>query len=203
MKALVIKDFIVLKKASKMFPVMIMIFAASNCSEYGIVWLFAASAYASSTMAYDEEYGWNNYAFMLPYSKFELVVSKYILNYILILIVAGIAQLLGVTFNLLSQQEVITYIGFDKFILEVSVVLIATSISIWAQFKYGCQKGKLIEILFIGISICFSSIFDREPIIQYMQYLGGGYSLLAIIVFVLAIICNLISIKCSIGIEKE
>ena len=38
---------------------------------------------------------------------------------------------------------------------------------------------------------------------EYMEYITNGYGLLPIIMFVLAIICNFISIKCSMEIEKK
>ncbi len=203
MKALVIKDCMVLKKALKIWPLLIVIPTIVSAGKYSLMPIFIAAAFAGSTMAYDEQCKWEEYSYMLPYSRFELVVSKYLVNYIAIGVVTVMAGSINLINNLVSGINMSIYAGFDRLILEVSLVLVFNSISMWTQFKYGWQKARFINMISIILIAIFTSLIGSEPIVMEIVQRIMGYDFFPSLIFVLAIVCNIISIKCAMGIEKE
>ena len=205
MKPLLIKDFMVLKKALKIWiwVLFIILPVILTMVSYSFLSIFIVSTVAGTAIAYDEQCKWKEYSYMLPYSKFEFVVSKYLVSYISIGVVVGVTTIVILMKNLVGNQSMSIYAGFDMLILEVSLVLIFTSILIWTQLKYGYQKSRFINTIFIILVTIFTSLISSAGTVIDVAKIIVGYDFLPSIMFVLAIICNLISIKCSIGIEKE
>lgn len=82
MRALLMKDFYVLFKQMKLFFVMILFFSLipnQNMASFAAVY---AGMLPFSALAYDEQSKWDQLAVTMPYSRRDLVLSKYVLGYL-------------------------------------------------------------------------------------------------------------------------
>ena len=82
MKALVQKDFYVIWKQMRIF-VLVMVLLSMVNSAFNTVFLVVwCSMLPYTAMAYDERSHWNQLAAMMPYSKKDIVLSKYVLGWL-------------------------------------------------------------------------------------------------------------------------
>ncbi|WP_051280099.1 ABC-2 transporter permease [Anaerovorax odorimutans] len=109
-----------------------------------------------NTFSYDKLAKWENYAHSLPINKDEIVLSKYILSFILCIIGTIIAFIFNmIHLNLNASTDTIgTIIIACGLILCISLFL--TSIILPLIFKFGVEK---VRIILIGVyALIFGSI---------------------------------------------
>ena len=88
MQALLLKDLYTLKGQMKVFLFILIILALAFQAEAGVCAVFYATLLPVTSLAYDEQSKWPQLALMLPYSIKDLVVSKYLLGWLLAVAVA-------------------------------------------------------------------------------------------------------------------
>ena len=82
MKALVMKDIYVLWRHMKVFVFVLAVMAVVG-TDFNNVFIVVWSAMLPYTaMAYDERSHWDQLAIMMPYTKRDIVVSKYVLGWL-------------------------------------------------------------------------------------------------------------------------
>ncbi len=185
MKALVLKDLLVLAKQMKILLFIIPFIAVTGGPTlFGMTLLLGASM-PFTALAYDERSKWGELALMFPYSKNDLVLSKYVLGYIGILI-AGVLSYVSTTLASLVMVN-FSPIPLQTLVLLVSIALIYLSISTLIQIKYGTEKGR---IMYWGIIIVFTALGSISQSMNLtLPSLSSG------VTFSLAIVLNLISIQ--------
>ena len=99
-----------------------------------------------SSMSYDEAGQWYRYAFSLPIPRRTLVLSKYVLGFLVSLgglVVSAIGNIiiLALTNGENALESWLTIIGF----LELGVIFLSIIIPI--LFKYGVEKGRLLIVV--------------------------------------------------------
>ena len=99
-----------------------------------------------SSMSYDEAGQWYRYAFSLPIPRRTLVLSKYVLGFLVSLgglVVSAIGNIiiLALTNGENALESWLTIIGF----LELGVIFLSIIIPI--LFKYGVEKGRLFIVV--------------------------------------------------------
>ena len=149
MKGLIYKDICSLSKQLKLFGAMILIFAIflpDGMSTFGLIYV---GMLPITALAYDERSKWNKLAAMMPYSKTELVLSKYVLSYgmIFIAFVAWIA--------IRAALSLFTDAAFNADVLLLGLAAAAAStvivsINLPMMIRFGVEKARL---LFIAISV--------------------------------------------------
>lgn len=84
MKGLLIKDFYTVVTQLKIFVILIIVFALIPGYSMGAFAMVYAALLPINALAWDEQSKWDNLARMMPYSRFDLVFSKYLIGYIYI-----------------------------------------------------------------------------------------------------------------------
>ena len=84
MRALMLKDIYVLLRQLKLFVIVMVIFALAFQENAVSFIIFYAAMLTVSSMAYDEQSKWPQLAMMLPYSIRDIVLSKYLLGWLMI-----------------------------------------------------------------------------------------------------------------------
>lgn len=143
MKGLFIKDLYTLTKQLKLFLVLILVFALwpdGGMVSFAVVY---AGLLPITAMAYDEQSKWNQLAAMMPYTTFQLVFSKYLLGYFLLLgtcLISMVSQGLAALFTGGS-------VAFDAYggILLVALILVAASLPL--LFRFSVEKGRLVFLV--------------------------------------------------------
>ena len=123
MKGLLLKDFCILKKQMKLMVVFVIFYAiwavsAKMPTMMGTMVILLSIMMPISSMSYDEAGQWYRYAFSLPIPRRTLVLSKYVLGFLVSL--GGL---------------VVSAIG--------NIIILALPI----LFKYGVEKGRLFIVV--------------------------------------------------------
>lgn len=152
MKALLRKDFYQLTTQFKIFFVMMVIFCAipkGNTVFFGVIYSTLMTSTTLLTM--DEANKWDALALMLPYSKREIVVEKYVMGWMCL---AGVLVFAVAAQALWSVAGVIDPVGWDY----VSILLVYAAVALLIQavmtpinFRFGFTRGRLMTILFLAV----------------------------------------------------
>ncbi|MCI8328236.1 MAG: ABC-2 transporter permease [Oscillibacter sp.] len=159
MKALILKDFYVIWKQMRTFIVVILLLAMMNSAYYMVFLVVWCSMLPYTAMAYDERSHWNQLAAMMPYSKRDIVLSKYVLGW-LCMTAAGLLCLviqaaMGCFFeNVVSVSVLLT---------SLCVGVISLDIALPAVLRFGVERGRMIFMVMIfGVAIGTGIVLDMS-----------------------------------------
>ena len=190
MKALLLKDCYVITKQLKIFLIAMLILAFWGGSSLNLMALFIASMLPMTAIAYDENSKWNDFASMLPYTKKDMVISKYILSYICLFVatvLVGLGSVISKIFFIKDMQ-----IEYMAIVVSVILVLAITAINMFIFLKIGVEKGRLF---FIILMVC-TSIFGGD-LANLLPPLS------VIVMFLCVVILNIVSIMFSLRIKNN
>ena len=162
MKGLLIRDFYVLKKGAASIIGLFFIYAviAGFQENSFFVWFLGifAGMLPLNIMSFDERSKWETLAGTMPYSPFQLAVSKYIFSLLAVLLAAAIYAAVnsclvffasvGTYGGLLRNIPVILVIGFGFSALELPFL-----------FRLGVSKGRIIFIVSTMLICALASFF--------------------------------------------
>lgn len=196
MKGLLIKDFLVIAKQLKLFLLLIPIMALTAGTSLASIAILLGAVLPMTAVAYDEQSKWEQLAAMMPYSKKDLVLSKYLLGYLC---------MAGATILFLLAQFVLTIVtagntdsSFFMILLSIVNGLLLIAVNMPILFKFGAQKGRFVFILFLGLGCAAASIFNHVNA-EVPVY---GAKFLPAIVLILAILANIVSVMISMRLKK-
>lgn len=143
MKGLLLKDFCILKKQMKLMVVFVIFYAiwavaAKMPTMMGTMVILLSIMMPISSMSYDEAGQWYRYAFSLPIPRRTLVLSKYVLGFLVSLgglVVSAIGNIiiLALTNGENALESWLTIIGF----LELGVIFLSIIIPHIIQIRCG------------------------------------------------------------------
>lgn len=200
MKGLILKDFYVLIKQMKFVLLFIAVFALIPQLSYTAFALVYVSVIPMTALAYDERSKWNRLELTMPYTRSQIVISKYTLG---ILSIAGTTVLVFIG-NYINTGSFMDVTDLKELLFAICISILTISLLLPALFKFGAEKGR---ILFILIAVLFSallvflnsengSIFEKFTVL-FVQY----FYLIPLFTVVLLALSILISV--SIYIKKE
>ena len=197
----------------------IMFIPSAGVGGYIVMCAFLCSSMTNSTLAFDEQSGWSQYAMITPVTRREVVKGKYC-----ILMITGIA---GILFGLAAgtigtviaerlhvQAGDVWFEGDARQMLlaillcaaiGMVLVMVSGSIVIAASFRYGVENGRLFQILayLIPLGICYG-------VYQFLLKLGVEFTDKLVItvlgcglLFALLLFCVMYQISCAIFSRKE
>lgn len=193
MKGLLLKDFYMAMKYCRAFIIIIAVFLGfSLYGNYNIIFLAYPCTITSvipvTLFSYDEHNKWTTYSLALPYTRKQLVSSKYIIGlifgfftYVLSIGVTTAKMLITNTFNL---EELISLS-----VALIAMALVCPAIVLPFLFKLGSDKGRIV---FYGMCCIIAALMAISPKIltNNMQQFGSVNSsvLFAIIGVVVTIL---------------
>ena len=150
MKGLIINDIFSMKKLMK---TMLFVFVA-----FGIAWAVMGQAetgaaiigvlgvtYLLNLFSYDEFYHWENYVAVLPLSRKQVVLARYLSFGLTVVVFQLVSAVYLLITGSLDANGISTMFGVLLMQIYVGIVLIPVS------YKYGTQKGRFIYILLLGL----------------------------------------------------
>lgn len=197
MKALLLKDCYVIGKKLKIFLLIIPFIAISTGGNMSAFAIFLGAALPMTAIAYDEHSKWNQFAIMMPYTKFQLIFSKYLLSYISIMI-AAILSIIGSKIGVILKLGDF-HNGLQITSLAIAGALVFIAINTPIFFKFGSEKGRFVFLGVMAIMGAIGPLFrgvDKDIIIKILD-------ISPLWLIVLAIICNIISIFISMNINQK
>lgn len=196
MKGLLTKDFLVLAKQFKLFLLIIPVMALVGGASIASIAILLGAALPMTALAYDEQSKWKDLAIMMPYSKKDLILSKYLLGY------AGMA---GTAILFLVAQLVLaavrpgnTHEDFMMIYFSMLSGLFLIAVNTPILFKFGTQKGRFVFIAFMGLTAAGGSILKD----LYAAILPNLTKQLPMLLLVLAVILNVVSVQISLHIKQ-
>ena len=193
MKGLLLKDFYTLLKQLKLYLVFIVILSvipSMNMTSIGIVY---AAMLPITVIAFDERSKWDHLAVMMPYTRNELVLSKFLIAYIAVavtcLISLGIQLIIGAVTGLaLTMEQMLTVV------LTAFACLILLAIYLPFVFWLGVERGRIVFLVlmamaFIGLMSLDSikAMMDYSTITSATLLLGGAAAVIVSNVVAVAI----------------
>lgn len=155
MSALILKDGYVLLKQMKFFLVFILITAVipgSSTYLFGIVYV-AMLPYTA--LAYDERSKWDQLAGMMPYSVGDIVMSKYVLGWVLVGGTAVLTYLIRLLLSLVNQSGAVSPV---ELLVAASGATMVMALTMPFMFRFGVERGRIIyTIAFVGLAVGFGS----------------------------------------------
>lgn len=153
MKALLLKDWYVLRKQAWAYLIIVLVWGAIPSEVLNLLAVVYGAMIPYTAMAYDQQSRWNTFARMLPYREKDIVLSRYVLGW-LCTAVGGAAVL--VFQNVLSLFS--PRFGCSPWtVLAASCVgLLLLDINVPLMLRYGTEKARWVSKLVI-ILACAST----------------------------------------------
>lgn len=155
MKGLLLKDFYMAKKYCKSYLLLLVCFLAlSVMDDDNMFFIFYPCVLCGmlpvNLLSYDEKSKWQLYCGTLPYTKAQIVSSKFLMGLfaqIFVLLVTGIAH---------AVRMVMTdsFIADDYIVLLLLLFIISTitcSATLPFIFKFGVEKGRIAYYVLIAL----------------------------------------------------
>ena len=204
MKGLLLKDFYTLLK--QMYLYLIFIVLLSLIPEMNLFRI--ASVYAAmlpiTVIGFDERSKWDHLAIMMPYSKRDLVMSKYVIGYLGIAVCSVISLII---------QAVVVTIANQPFTVELALTIVLTSFAALAilainlpfMFWLGVERGRIVFMVLIAVTVFLgmmsaanaSKAFELEGVTPAILLLAGALAALLLNVLSATISLRLYSRKMS------
>lgn len=201
MNALLMKDYYTLIRQTRIFLIMIVIFAVMpGFSMAGFAIVYSAML-PITALAYDERSKWDSLAAMMPYTTKQIVLSKYILGYIAIVSAAVLA--------LIAQYAVTAVQGVALDVSElISIFYIACAatiilaVSLPFMFRLGVEKGRILLFILIA-AFAAGVMIAGDKLVDYLNSTQMQMNALTLIAAGVSIGINLISIMLSIRFYRK
>lgn len=149
MKALLMKDVFTVWKQMKIILVLIAIFAVCGSDYQATFAVIYAALIPYTAFAYDERSKWNRMAAMMPYSAYDIVLSKYVFGW---LAVAG-SFLLTIVSKLVTGIITENSFKINMLLLAFFAAIIAIDIILPLMFRFGVEKARVLMLILV-VLIC-------------------------------------------------
>ena len=146
MKGLLLKDWYALRgQAGRLlFLIALYIVIGEFSGGVGSIGILLCAMLPMSCLAYDERAKWDRYALSMPLSVKDLVVSKYLLGYLML--AAGAAlKLLAMALPIGNGSD------FTSFVLTIAVSLLYLALQLPILFKFGVENGRIGMMIVSGV----------------------------------------------------
>jgi hypothetical protein len=190
MKGLLIKDFHILLKNSKIYLLAaVLVFLRFTTGENGFVFTYCgmlAGILVSSTLSYDEFDHGQPFLFSLPFTRKQYVMEKYLLALILL---AGM-MLIGIIIvgvgDLILHQSILAH-SLEYLLAGLITGVIISAIMIPIRIKYGVEKGQqvmiAVMIAIIGIAFLLRTVLSEAALQNIGAFLDSVSPLVFILIF--------------------
>ena len=148
MKALLLKDWYVLRKQAWAYLVIVLVWGAIPSKVLNLLAVVYGAMIPYSAMAYDQRSRWDQFARMLPYSHRAIVLSRYTLGWISLLIgAAAVALCQGIVSCLPLRAETAAGLSPALIYTALCVGTILLSINIPLTLRFGSEKARMVSVL--------------------------------------------------------
>lgn len=191
MKGLLLKDFYMTVKYCRSYLFIMALFIVLSAFLKGnFFFVFYPCLFSGmipvALLGYDERSGWEKYSGALPYTKEQIVSSKYIIGLAAaaaVTVLSAIAQ--AVRMSRSGGVDVSVYLAVISALIFTNCV--TASVSLPFMFKLGVEKGRLAYFLMIGLICIFSVISSAVTAIAPEKVMLSGYVTAAFIAAGIAI----------------
>ena len=155
MKGLLLKDWYCIKNYFRAFLIFDIIFLIVSCFSEGMsFYLFYPCVFSSlismSLLSYEEQEKWNVYVQTLPYSKAQLVSTKYIISLLIGLSTVFVCTFVQLLMSIYRQTfDISTMINLITTLVSCSTIPAAVLLPF--IYKFGVTKGRIAYYIIIAL----------------------------------------------------
>lgn len=196
MTGLIFKDLVNLKSYIKSIALMCAVFLVISIMNESPAFFTGYIQMLSiviilATFGYDEKVEWDHYAMTLPIKRNDIVKSKYILAYSMVLIMTIIGAVTVTVVNLIQNKDIMADGNMLANLLIASIISLVIAVVIPFTFKYGSEKGRYVMMSIIVIPLGFAALLNAmnvsmESVIQFIEMLAK-YPIIYPFVIIIAI----------------
>lgn len=211
MKGLLIKEFGIMKTQKVFFIIigaLVLFFVFSNDLSFALGYLsFAMPVFSITTISYDEFDNGYAFLFTLPITRKQYVIEKYLFGAILgalsMVISCALAFVMGLMGDMSQSLEALKALP-----AITGIMLIALSVIIPIQIKFGAEKGRNVMLVITGMVVAIGFFADKLINAEFLVKLLNKIqqlSLLSISVIAVLIVLMVVfvSIKASVAIINK
>ena len=166
MKGLLLKDYYMAIRYCRSFLLVSLVFIITSMISEGNVFTMVYPVVFCGMMAvtligYEERSRWTFYCEAFPYSRAQIVSSKYVFTAIVILgviVLTAIAQ--GIRMSVSGTLEVLPFINLIAILFLVGCA--APAVLMPFIFKYGVEKGRMGYYIVIGAACAVGAVLTME-----------------------------------------
>lgn len=194
MKSLILKDWYLATKNCWAYIIVIVPFLAiSLFADTPILFTFSfpvllTSVTSINIITYDEKCRWQNYSLSMPYTRKQIVASKYIMAAILscsLSLLGGITQIVSCFINGNAGEISALYLMFTICVL-ILIGIVSPCLIFPFIFKMGVEKGKILYVIIMGfigfIMGFFMNVMTDDEMIEMVSDLSEKDILISIAV---------------------
>ena len=200
MKALLLKDFLTLSRYLRMALLFVVIFACIPGGSMAAYALVFAAMIPITALAYDEQSKWPRLAAMMPYSPRQLVMSKYVLGYIML----GGAILLSVVSTVVTtlvRGDVLDPASLSMMLILACAASLILAVIMPLIMYFGVEKGRLVML--VGVAAIVGVTFALGDIDVLMAALDASLVTVTAVFLVVCVAVNALSIPLSVRIYNR
>ncbi len=173
MKSLILKDlYNISHNVKSMFFILIVLAIAiipnSGVSGYIGTTVLICSMMVVTTFAFDDVSKWNKYALVMPISKKQLVISKFIVLLIFSAIGSLVGLLFGSVIDMVINKTSFTVDMLFSALVSVVVAMVCGGMMIPLIFKFGTEKGRIL--MFISVLVPIGIGFLIYTLLKYLGF---------------------------------
>lgn len=163
MKALIQKDVYVIWKQMRTFIVVILLLSIVNNTFNAVFLVVWCSMLPYTAMAYDERCHWNQLAAMMPYTKRDIVLSKYVLGWLCMTAAGALCLVMQTIVGHFSGNAT----SVPTLLTSLCVGVISLDITLPAVLRFGVERGRMIFLVVLftvaaGVGIVLDTV-DALP----------------------------------------
>ena len=152
MKGLLLKDWLVIVKQTKVYFLLMFLFAL--VPGMGIYSIFFGALLPMTALAYDERSKWGQMAKMMPYSNHKMVAEKYLFGYLLAGGIAVLEAVIQILYFILGIGEGELLQNMGVIIISVLAAVNVMALQLPVIFRMGVEKSRIF-LMFVTISVMF------------------------------------------------
>lgn len=157
MKGLLLKDLLNLKQMARVWSLLLAVFivigfAQRSPAYVGGMLMMLTLLLPMNALAYDENAKWDRYALTMPFSRRDLVMSKYLLAVLGAAATSAITLLCGLVMGV-SAAEALWMTG-----LFLALGLGLSAVILPVLFRFGVQKGRMVMLLIVLLPMALAAL---------------------------------------------
>ncbi len=201
MKGLLLKDYYTLLKQLKLYLVFIVILSLIPEMNLSRIASIYAAMLPITAIAFDERSKWDQLAAMMPYSKRDLVLSKYLIGYVGVVFCCLLSFGIQGVISLVTKQPVTSELALT-IVVTACVALILLAINLPFMFRLGVERGRIVFMVLIAVTV-FVGMMSAESAKQVLATSTITPIMLLIISGFAALVVNIASMLISFRIYQN
>ena len=201
MKGLLLKDYYTLLKQLRFYLIFLLIFSIIPNMNLSTIAIVYAAMLPITVIAYDERSKWDQLAAMMPYSKRELVLSKYLLGYIAVAVFSLITLALQAGISLIVKSGFTAEQAMAIFVTAAAGLMLL-AINLPFMFWLGVERGRVVFMILIGVTV-FLGMMSADSAKKLLTDETISPAMLILITGGAALISNVVSLTLSSRIYRK